>query len=220
MYRRRWLSKPCFRSSFVWNFPWRFSSDKEMQFTAELTQQFWKLCGINPCTVFRTTPRPMGSVSGSTVRRSGSWRCSLWPTRTRRIIFPISCSYIGRYPRVHLDLALWAVVWPEGARIPGSPPQTLGRSPRGSFVVVNVLCLQKDGTINFCVDYWNLNDQTMTDAHPISRIDELLDRMPLGNFLMTIDICKGYWKIPLDVDARPDRPSSPHSACTSHGSCQ
>lgn len=35
------------------------------------------------------------------------------------------------------------------------------------------------------------------------RIDELLDRMAGGNYLTTLDLCKGYWQIPLDPAAIP-----------------
>lgn len=44
----------------------------------------------------------------------------------------------------------------------------------------------------------------MTNAYPLPRIDELLDGKAWGNFLITIDLSKGYWEIPLDVEAVPE----------------
>ena len=65
-----------------------------------------------------------------------------------------------------------------------------------------VLVPKKDGTTRFCVDYRRLNDKTVTDAYPMPRMDELLDRISAGKYLTTIDLCKGYWQIPLAEDAR------------------
>ncbi|XP_044133676.1 uncharacterized protein LOC122926366, partial [Bufo gargarizans] len=66
-----------------------------------------------------------------------------------------------------------------------------------------VLVPKKDGTTRFCVDYRRLNDKTVTDAYPMPRMDELLDRISAGKYLTTIDLCKGYWQIPLAEDAIP-----------------
>ena len=68
-----------------------------------------------------------------------------------------------------------------------------------------VLVPKKDGTTRFCVDYRRLNDKTVTDAYPMPRVDELLDRIARGRYLTTIDLCKGYWQIPL---AKEDIPKS------------
>ncbi|KAM8953265.1 adhesion G protein-coupled receptor F5-like [Pelodytes ibericus] len=66
-----------------------------------------------------------------------------------------------------------------------------------------VLVPKRDGTTRFCVDYQKLNDKTISDAYPMPRIDELLDKMARGQYLTTIDLCKGYWQIPLAEDAIP-----------------
>ena len=66
-----------------------------------------------------------------------------------------------------------------------------------------VLVPKKDGTTRFCVDYRRLNERTTTDAYPMPRVDELLDRIARGRYLTTIDLCKGYWQIPLAEDAIP-----------------
>uniref|UniRef100_A0A8C5MCT0 Gypsy retrotransposon integrase-like protein 1 n=1 Tax=Leptobrachium leishanense TaxID=445787 RepID=A0A8C5MCT0_9ANUR len=66
-----------------------------------------------------------------------------------------------------------------------------------------VLVPKKDGTTRFCVDYRRLNDCTVTDAYPMPRVDELLDQISQGHFLTTVDLCKGYWQIPLAEEATP-----------------
>ncbi|XP_053573528.1 40S ribosomal protein S6-like [Bombina bombina] len=37
----------------------------------------------------------------------------------------------------------------------------------------------------------------------MTRVDELLDRITRCNFLTMLDLCKGYWQIPLDPDSFP-----------------
>ncbi|XP_044126361.1 uncharacterized protein LOC122920716 [Bufo gargarizans] len=54
-----------------------------------------------------------------------------------------------------------------------------------------VLVPKRDGTTRFCVDYRRLNDETVSDAYSMPRIDELLDKMARGQYLTTIDLCKG-----------------------------
>uniref|UniRef100_A0A8C5PP08 ribonuclease H n=1 Tax=Leptobrachium leishanense TaxID=445787 RepID=A0A8C5PP08_9ANUR len=66
-----------------------------------------------------------------------------------------------------------------------------------------VLVPKKDGTTRFCVDYRRINDCTITDAYPMPRVDELLDQISRGHFLTTVDLCKGYWQIPLAEEATP-----------------
>ncbi|KAM4691997.1 uncharacterized protein WCC33_016819 [Rhinophrynus dorsalis] len=64
-----------------------------------------------------------------------------------------------------------------------------------------VLVPKKDRTIRFCVDYRRLNDKTVTDAYPMSRVDDLLDRLAGARYVTTLDLSKGYWQIPLAPEA-------------------
>lgn len=83
-----------------------------------------------------------------------------------------------------------------------------------------VLVPKKDGTTRFCMDYRRLNEKTTTDAYPMPRVGELLDRIATGHYLTTIDLCKGYWQIPLAKDAIPKSAFvTPRLACTSLKSC-
>ncbi|KAM8939644.1 uncharacterized protein RCH25_053348 [Pelodytes ibericus] len=56
-----------------------------------------------------------------------------------------------------------------------------------------VLVLKRDGTTRFCMYYRRLNEKTVSDAYPMPRIDELLDRMARGQYLTTIDLCNAVW---------------------------
>ncbi|XP_068111085.1 uncharacterized protein [Hyperolius riggenbachi] len=65
-----------------------------------------------------------------------------------------------------------------------------------------VLVPKKDKTTRFCVDYRRLNAITTTDAYPMPRIDELLDKLAAASYLTIMDLSRGYWQIPLAPDAR------------------
>ncbi|CAM4624510.1 unnamed protein product [Lepidochelys kempii] len=65
-----------------------------------------------------------------------------------------------------------------------------------------VLVPKKDGSVRFCVDYRKLNAITVSDAYPMPRPDELLDKLGGAQYLTTMDLTKGYWQVPLDADAR------------------
>ncbi|KAJ1172733.1 hypothetical protein NDU88_004576 [Pleurodeles waltl] len=54
----------------------------------------------------------------------------------------------------------------------------------------------------FCVDYRGLNSVTRTDAHPIPRAAELVDRLGTAKFLSTFDLTSGYWQIALTEGAK------------------
>ena len=73
-------------------------------------------------------------------------------------------------------------------------------SPWGSPVV---LIPKPDGSIRFCVDYRKLNDKTLPDAHPLPRIDDLIDKVGKAKFMTKIDLSRGYWQVPLDDQSVP-----------------
>ncbi|CAM5143851.1 unnamed protein product [Natator depressus] len=64
-----------------------------------------------------------------------------------------------------------------------------------------VLVPKKDWSVRFCVDYRKLNAITVSDAYPMPRPDELLDKLGGARYLTTMDLTKGYWQVPLDADA-------------------
>ena len=54
---------------------------------------------------------------------------------------------------------------------------------------------QKDGGIRMCVDYRALNRVIVHNRYPLSRIDELLDRLRGARLFTKIDLCSGYHQI-------------------------
>ena len=60
-----------------------------------------------------------------------------------------------------------------------------------------VIVGKKDGTIRICVDYRKLNPISETDAYPMPRIDELIDKVGGAGYISTLDLTHGYWQIPV-----------------------
>ncbi|KAJ1085659.1 hypothetical protein NDU88_005787 [Pleurodeles waltl] len=77
-------------------------------------------------------------------------------------------------------------------------------SPWASPVVLVPKPHTKDGKkeMRFCVDYRGLNSVTKTDAHPIPRADELIDKLGAAKFLSTFDLTAGYWQIKMAPGAK------------------
>lgn len=65
-----------------------------------------------------------------------------------------------------------------------------------------VLVPKKDGTLRFCLDFRKLNAVSKFDPYPMPRVDDLIEKPGSAKFLTTLDLCKGYWQIPLSSDSR------------------
>ena len=63
-----------------------------------------------------------------------------------------------------------------------------------------VLVKKKDGSLRLCVDYRKLNSVSLTDAYPMPRIDDLIDQLGRAKFIMTLDLTRGYWQVPVAKD--------------------
>lgn len=63
-----------------------------------------------------------------------------------------------------------------------------------------VLARKKDGSMRFCIDYRQLNDQTRKDSYPLPRIDECLDALADGGFYSTLDMRSGYHQVAMEPE--------------------
>ena len=63
-----------------------------------------------------------------------------------------------------------------------------------------VVVTKKDGGIRLCVGYRKLNQVTKFDAYPMPRVEELSDEISNAQFIITLDLAKGYWQVPVRQD--------------------
>ena len=54
----------------------------------------------------------------------------------------------------------------------------------------------------FCIDYRGLNDVTKADNYPLSRIDDLLDKLGKAKFFPTLDLASEFWQIHVHPDSQ------------------
>ena len=58
-----------------------------------------------------------------------------------------------------------------------------------------VLAPKKDGTFRCCVDFRRVNSVTKKDAHPMPRVDDILDQLGGSHYFGTLDLASGYWQV-------------------------
>ncbi|KAK3098880.1 hypothetical protein FSP39_023928 [Pinctada imbricata] len=76
---------------------------------------------------------------------------------------------------------------------------TQSKSPWSSPIV---LVNKPDGSLRMCIDYRKLNEVTISDAYPVPRISDILEKVGNAKYLSRFDLTKGFWQVPLSEDTR------------------
>jgi hypothetical protein len=61
---------------------------------------------------------------------------------------------------------------------------------------------KKDGTLQLCVDYRELNHRTVPDRHPLPRVQETLDNIGANSWFSVLDQGKAYHQGFMDKGSR------------------
>lgn len=59
-----------------------------------------------------------------------------------------------------------------------------------------VLVPKANGSFHFCTDFRKVNSVTVPDAFPLLRIDDCIESLGAVNYIMKLDLLKGYWQVP------------------------
>ena len=77
------------------------------------------------------------------------------------------------------------------------PPRRLPYALRKQLEEELVLVRQSDGNLRVCVDYRNVNKDTILDRYPLPHVDELIDS--IGNhkavYFTKLDLMLGYYQV-------------------------
>ena len=67
-----------------------------------------------------------------------------------------------------------------------------------------VMIKKKNNEYRFAVDYRKLNKHTVPSIYPLPRLDDVLDTLgdAKANIFSTIDLCSGFWQIPVAEESR------------------
>ncbi|KAH8283215.1 hypothetical protein KR054_008814, partial [Drosophila jambulina] len=70
------------------------------------------------------------------------------------------------------------------------------KSPHSAPIVI---AAKKNGDVRMCVDYRQLNENSVPDAYPLPRFHQILERLRNAKFISTLDLKNGYWQIPRHI---------------------
>ncbi|KAM8702149.1 hypothetical protein ACLKA7_005593 [Drosophila subpalustris] len=73
------------------------------------------------------------------------------------------------------------------------------KSPHSAPIV---LVGKKTGDVRMCIDYRELNANSIPDAHPLPRIHHILERLRNARYISTLDLKSGNWQIPMARGSR------------------
>lgn len=72
---------------------------------------------------------------------------------------------------------------------------TPGTCPDASRTVI--VC-KKDGSFRLCIEYRRLNAQTVKDAYPLPRVDDILTSLSEARYFAALDLLMGYHEIEVE----------------------
>ena len=90
-----------------------------------------------------------------------------------------------------------AVRWEEMAQVQQMLTSCVIRRSNSPWASPVVMAKKKDSSLRFCVDFRQHNVPIIKDAHPLPRIDDLLDALDGARWFSTLDLKSGYWQVPI-----------------------
>ena len=72
---------------------------------------------------------------------------------------------------------------------------------------------KSQGQVRFCCDYRRLNANTAFDAEPITDVEHLFSQLGDCQYFSKLDLCKGYWCIPIKETDRDKTAFSTSKGC-------
>ena len=75
-----------------------------------------------------------------------------------------------------------------------------------------VLVMREGATPRLCIDYRKVNAVTRSDAYPIPRMEDCIDRIGQAQWVSKFDLLKGYWQVPLTDHAKEVSAFTTHDA--------
>ena len=61
---------------------------------------------------------------------------------------------------------------------------------------------KKDGSQRFCIDYRNLNKNTVKDTFPLPNVEDMISKMRGCKYFTQLDLASGYWCVPIREEDR------------------
>ena len=78
--------------------------------------------------------------------------------------------------------------------------QNMIRESKSQYFNPVTLAHKKDGTRRLCIDYRLLNAKTVTEAHPMPRVQDIIDKLHNAKVFSVLDIRWGYWHVQMHPD--------------------